>query len=233
MVSIAVEFCAFTLAIAVECRPSTVDDKRFQWSAEQLSLEIGASRWGKDVNFSISPAALHQGFFLFKKGLGDLSHELIAMGGKKNEIQIESFMGIPERSKGLNIIFSWSKASEANLDETLSNIRSTANRLLKASGYEESNYRSLGEVCGFLWQQKIIEDSKPLITPINKRRKSADQLGEKMLSQYGKQINEYITENICMNDEDSSEVYLAAAWKESGRVLLIYSLLQKIYSQAT
>lgn len=54
-------------------------------------------------------------------------------------------MEVPDRSNGLNIIFSWSAASEANLGGTLSNIRSMENRLLKASEHKLTYYASLGE----------------------------------------------------------------------------------------
>ena len=69
MTSIAIEFCAFTGAIALECHPTSAIDSRTQWSPTKLSLEIGIGPRGDHVNFYMNPVALHQGLFLFKKGL--------------------------------------------------------------------------------------------------------------------------------------------------------------------
>jgi hypothetical protein len=114
-------------------------------------------------------------------------------------------------------------------------ICSTANQLLLFSGYPKSRFRSLGELSGFLWQensrkQNALLDNPPI--PVNKRRKSADKMGERMLSVYGKQIKDYITNNICMDDDDSHELYLYAALKESRKrssssssILLLHPLL--------
>ena len=57
--SIAIEFCPFTVALAVECHSSFDTDARTQWSPVTLSLESLACPWGDDVNFIVLPEALH------------------------------------------------------------------------------------------------------------------------------------------------------------------------------
>jgi hypothetical protein len=67
-----------------------------------------------------------------------------------------------------------------------------------------------------------------------KRRKTASELGSKMLSSYGKQINEYVTANLCLDETDSSKLYLEAAMKESYKDLSnLDSVSKKIFSDET
>ena len=104
MESLSIELCAFTVAIAVERYPWTDVDARQQWSPERLSEEIANRPFGDDVNLNVNQEALHQGFFLFKKALKSLRHVMVIMGTKKG---LSSFLALPERSKGWNIIFVW------------------------------------------------------------------------------------------------------------------------------
>lgn len=221
MEALAIEFCAFTVAISVEWHPWSVENSRIQWCPNQLSSEIAAGQYGNNVNCNVQPEALHQGLFLFKKVLRAMRHEVILMAGRKETMNILSFMDLPERSKGLNIIFIWEHRYPTSLDALLSRILNTTNKLLTGCGYSESSYRSLGELCGALWlrgeREKLLDEN----TTVNKRRKSAHELGDKMLSIYGKQINEFVTNNLCINETDSSELYLAAALKASNRDLTI------------
>lgn len=142
MSSLAIEFCAFTVAIAVECHPTSDTDVRTQWSPTKLSLEIRACPWGEDVSFIVIPEALHQALFLFKKVLArQLYHELILMGGKKGVNQILSFMELPERYAGLNIIFVWSQPSIVTYEEKVVKIRSTADILLSGMWSNISKFK--------------------------------------------------------------------------------------------
>lgn len=50
MEALAVEFCAFTVAIALGWYPWTESDARIQWTPERLSLEIAAGEYGENVN---------------------------------------------------------------------------------------------------------------------------------------------------------------------------------------
>ena len=153
-------------------------DARKQWSPRQLSSEICACPYGDNVNVYIKPEALHQGLFLFKKVLRRLAHEIIPMPGKINEMQISSFMELPARSKGLNIIFSWAERPEGTLEDVLENISATANAILSGGGYNKCRFRSLGDLYGYLWlenvrEQSVILDTPEITdrTPINEKRK--------------------------------------------------------------
>ena len=150
MSSLAIEFCDFTVAIAVDCHPSSDTDVRTQWSPTKhvlgvVSSEIRACPWGEDVNFIVIPEALHQGLFLFKRVLArQLHHELILMGGKKGVNQILSFMELPERYAGLNIIFVWSQPSIVTYEEKVVKILSTADVLLSGMWSNIPKFKSLG-----------------------------------------------------------------------------------------
>ena len=240
MESLAIEFCAFTVAIAVELHPWTEVDTRKQWNPEQLSLEIGAGPCGDSVNLTVDTEALHQGLYIFKRALNNFRHEIVQMGGNKSVMSISSFMELPERRKGLNIIFVWLQRSEtATYEEILQKICNTANNLLLGCGYQKTRFRSLGELCGFLWQEKERAHKVFLNTPdttgdppatVNKRRKSADQLGPKMLTIYGKQILDYVSNNLSLGEDDPDELYLAAALKESKkRPSLLDSVAMNIF----
>ena len=61
----------------------------------------------------------------------------------------------------------------------------------------------------------ITTDDPPITQ--NKRRKSADQLSDRMLNIYGKKINDYVAENLCLAEDESTELFLAAALKEPQR----------------
>lgn len=92
MESLAVEFCAFTVAIAVELHPWTELDTRKQWNPEQLSLEIAVGPYGDSVNLKVNSEALHQGLYIFKRALNNLRHEIVQMGGNKSVMSIFGFM---------------------------------------------------------------------------------------------------------------------------------------------
>ena len=198
-----------------------------------LSTEIYAGQYGSSVSFSVNPSALHQGFYVFKKALTSLSHVLVPMAGKKGVMNIEGFMDLPERSKGLEIIFVWTKRDATmDLPTVLSKICEIANYLLTKSGYSKSKFVSLAELSAFLWQESM----KPVVAEaeiltVCKRRKTASELGSKMLSSYGKEIIEYVTTNFCLNDTDSYSTYLEAAVKESLKDMShLDSVSKKIFS---
>ena len=96
----------------VELHPWTEVDTRKQWNPEQLPLEIGAGPCGDSVNLTVKSEALHQGLYIFKRALNNLRREIVQMGGNKSVMNICSFMELPERRKGLNVIFVWLQRSE-------------------------------------------------------------------------------------------------------------------------
>jgi hypothetical protein len=68
-------------------------------------------------------------------------------------------------------------------DEVLVRVREKANYLLTNTGYVQSLFRSLEEIGCYLWQQSLIIE--PVVEeeePSSKRRKTACELGSKMLS---------------------------------------------------
>ena len=103
MASTAPEFCAFTVAIALECYPWSTFDCRTQLSPSMLTLGITAGPRGDNVNFYVTPEAWHEGLFIFKKTLRKFNHDLIVMAGKKGVMQTSSFTELPGRSKQLVI----------------------------------------------------------------------------------------------------------------------------------
>lgn len=209
------EYCAFTVAIALVWHPWQPKDVRTQWNHKTLSTRISAGQYGSNVNFVVNPAALHQGLFLFKKALTSLSHEIVPMRGRKGVMNIESFMDLPERSKGLDIIFIWVERDATTLPEVLESVRKKANDLLTNSGFRESRFCSLEELAAYLWQQSLLVKPEEDEATDSRRRKIASEMGSKMLGTYGKQINEYVTATLCLHDTDSSALYLEAALKES------------------
>jgi hypothetical protein len=105
------------------------------------------------------------------------------MGGKKGVMNIDSFMEQPQLSKGLNIVFVWEERESMSDDEVLVRVREKANYLLTNTGYVQSLFRSLEEIGCYLWQQSLIIE--PVVEeeePSSKRRKTACELGSKMLS---------------------------------------------------
>ena len=153
----------------------------------------------------MNPVALHQSMFLFKKGLRRSNHDLKVMEGKRGVTQIPNFMDLPERSKGLDIIFAWSSPRQATYEGTIENTRLTANNIFHGNGFLKSTFRSLGEISGSIWQESmrakdVIVETDIIIeetditnsTPMTKRRKSASESGDKILSKSGKQINELV-----------------------------------------
>lgn len=215
--------------------PWQAKDLRTQWSPILLSEEICAGEWGLHVSLHVNPVALHQGLYLFKKALTLLSHVVVPMGGKKGVMNIDSFMDLPERSKGLNIVLVWDARESMSYSDVLLRVRDKANFLLTSTGYGKSRFCSMEELGCFLWQQTlIVRRATENATSSCKRRKTASELGSKMLSSYGKQINEYVTNNLCLDDTDSSTLYLEAAMKESVRELSnLDSVSRKIFNDET
>ena len=139
------------------------------------------------------------------------------MAGRNGGMEILTFMGLPERTKGFNIRFAWSSPRTEKYEKVIENTRSTANNILSACGHDKSTCYSVGEICGSLWQESIRVKNEILdmATPINRRRKTDTQKGDKMLSVFGKQINDYVTKKLCVVDDDSNDLYIAAVFKES------------------
>ena len=210
MNSVAVEYCAKTVAIVLVIQPYLNFTARKQWDCYELANECENFQYGSLTNFTVNPKALHQGLFLFKKGIKLLGHELIAMN-TKGVFRIETFMGLPAISKGLDIIFLVDVDVHILLPEAelCHKIYETSNYLLLKCNMEKSKYASLGEVLGSMWLQRNREEAE--VTGY-KRRKRGSELGPKMMSVYGKQVWDYVSDEICYDGEDPT-IYLATAIK--------------------
>ena len=59
MASLSIELCAFNVAIALVCKPSSLENH--QWTVETLIEELRNSDMGADPNFRVDILPLHQG----------------------------------------------------------------------------------------------------------------------------------------------------------------------------
>lgn len=164
-------------------------------------------------NFHVDLLALHQGMIIFKKPIERLGHQIIPMSAGYNHFRTAAFMDLEANARGSDIIFS---SLDPNVsmtqDELVAAIGKTANILLKRTFSVTSKYSSISEICGDLWLAQLRESS--VVTTGSKRRKLGDELGGRQLIRLGNQVREYITENICVENE-SPFFYITAAVKLS------------------
>ena len=104
MSEIAVEYCALTLAAVLVWHPLEAPNRSGQWSPDALSEAMKCLPYGTELNFTINPLALHQGFHLFKKTIRSFGHVLISMRARNIGLVL-SFMTLPEVLHGWDIIF--------------------------------------------------------------------------------------------------------------------------------
>ena len=208
MTSVSIEFCAFNVAIALECRPNNIPKK--QWCIEALSEELKRMELSKHHNFFVDPLALHQGLSIFKKPIERFGNQIVPMSASRNEFKTKAFMDLPARARGSDIIFSIPDTCiDRTLDEMIANIANTANILLLRIYSVTAKYASMSEICGVLWIAHVRDVSCP-----SRRRKRGEELGERQLERYGKEVREFISTNICTGDE-SPFLYINAAIKQS------------------
>lgn len=213
MEELAVDYCAMTLAIVLVWHPLRVPSGGGEWSASKLSEEMMSGQYGDDVNFSVNPLALHQGFHIFKKFIRILGHDLIQMGGKKGIPMIISFMGLPEVFNGLNIRFIHTTRKELRIEEVTLMIAQVAFKLIKRQTGRDLQFKSLSEIGAHIYQMSLPTERDTDPGPeviVNKRRKTSRELGPKQLSNYGKEIVNYVFQNICIKDEDATPYVIAA-----------------------
>ena len=208
MTSVSIEFCAFTAAIALECRPNSTQNK--QWCVESLSEELKTMEHSKHHNFYVDPLALHQGLSIFKKPIERLGNQIVPMSASRNQLKTEAFMDLAAKARGSDIIFSFPDTRlPRTVDEMVADILKTANILLQRMFNITSKYVSISEICGSLWIENIREISFP-----RKRRKRGEDLGERQLERYGREVRDFISTNICVGDE-SPFLYINEAVKQS------------------
>ena len=102
MASLSVELCAYSVAIALVCRPN--QPVNHQWSIDTLSAELRMIDHHEDHNFKFDKLALHQGLSIFKKTIEQLGCSIISISSK-GEMRTERFMDLAAKSRGTDIKF--------------------------------------------------------------------------------------------------------------------------------
>jgi hypothetical protein len=214
---LAIDYCALTLAVVLIWHPLRVPSGGGQWSALKLAEEMRSLEYGNEVNLRVNPLALHQGFHLFKKFIRILGHDLILMSGKKGVPMIVSFMDLPEVFNGLNIRFFVTERRQMEIEEINTQVEQMAEKLVNRHSGRNLHFKSLAELGGHIYQMSLPVDREvdpgPEIT-VNKRRKISSELGPKQMSNCGKEIVNYVIQNVCVKDEDATP-YLIAALRET------------------
>ena len=105
---VGVVYCAFTVATVLVWHPLECPNRSGQWSPTAIADAMKLREHGTDLNFSINPLALHQGFHLFKKSIRNYDHELIPMRSRDVGM-IPYSMDLPEVLHGWDIKFSIQK----------------------------------------------------------------------------------------------------------------------------
>ena len=78
-------------------------------------------------------------------------------------------------------------------------------------------YKSLSEIGAYIYQMYLPVERKEdpgSVMTVNKRRKTSTELGPRQIKNSGKEIINYVSKNMCVNDEDATP-YIVAALKES------------------
>ena len=220
MASLSLEFCAFTVAIAIVCKPFR--SVNFQWSIDQLTDELQGSTFAADPNFRVDMLPLHQGLNIFKKHIEALEHVIVTVSGNKDVFRTEAFMDLPANRRGSAIIFSSAElVAGRSRNEMILDIAKMANFFLTRSFKVVSKYTSISEIFGVLWLNQL--DAKK--EDSNKRRKLGSEIGEKQMLNYGRQVYDFVSTSICANDESPS-IYIKAgarysAGKSTGDLILV------------
>lgn len=212
MASLSVQLCAFTVAIAVVCKPFR--SPKYEWSIDKLTDELQSSAFAADPNFRVDMLPLHQGLNIFKKSIESLEHVIISVSGNKDVFRTEAFMDLPAIRRESAIIFS---SAGLDADRTrcvlISKIAETANFLLTRTFKENSTCTSISEIFGVLWVTQL--DAKG-VEP-NKRRKLGADMGVKQMNYYGRQVYDFVSTIICAKNESPS-VYIQAGAKYSASI---------------
>ena len=173
------ELCAFTVAIAVVCKPF------YQWSIDELTDELQSRAVAADPNFRVDMLPLHQGSNLLKKSIESLEHVIVTVSGNKDVFRTEAFLDLPAIRRGSAIIFSPARFdAEKSRDELVLEIAKTANFLLTRTYKVISRYTSISEIFGVQWLLQL--DAK--VDEPNKRRKLEADIGVKQMNNYGRQM---------------------------------------------
>ena len=145
MASISIEYCAFTIAIALE--QFSLRDGIKQWSVETIYDELAGMDNSEDHNFTMSILALHQRLNLFKNPIQSLQHKIVSMSAEKDQLKTLHFMDLPARARGSEIIFSIEQSTTVRTHQDIVlDIEKTANILLRRSSKVTSKYAPISGI---------------------------------------------------------------------------------------
>jgi hypothetical protein len=178
---VGVAYCALAVAAVLVWHPLECPNRSGQWSPTAIADAMKLLQHGTELNFSINPLALHQGFHLFKKNTRNYGHELISMRSRDVGM-IPSFMDLPEVLHGWDIKFSIQKRTTSSLSALLDEFYEIAKKIMWSNYEEELKFKSLVELGAFLWQQQLpVRRATPVKVEIqpattHKRRKTSGEL---------------------------------------------------------
>ena len=230
---IAEEYCALTVAAVLVWHPLQSSNRPGQWSPNSIADGMKLLQYGDELNLSINPLALHQGFHLFKKNIRNFGHELVSMRAREVAL-ILPFMDLPEALHGWNIIFQIQTRTTYELCELLKRVNDVAKMLIKSYCQRDLQFQSLVEIGAFLWQQQLpvraATPMKEVTLPIkaHKRRKTSRELSSRQLSNCAKSILRMVSNSICVNNEDSIP-YLVAAIHEFRSLSSLDSISKSLF----
>lgn len=177
MTSLAVELCAYSVAIALICRPNL--PLNFQRSIDALTAQLQINDFDGDHNFQFDALALHQGLLMFRKTIEQLSCTIVSMNVKGVTI-MEAFMDLAAWSRRADIIFlTENSIALKSRDFLVIEISKLASRLLSSTIKAASKYVSISEIYGVLWLSQLRDSEKGNAS--NKRRKKGDEIGERQM----------------------------------------------------
>ena len=122
---IAEEYCALTVAAVLVWHPLQSSNRPGQWSPNSIADGMKLLQYGDELNLSINPLALHQGFHLFKKNIKNFGHELVSMRTREVAL-ILPFMDLPEALHSWNIIFQIQTRTTYEVCELLKRVNDVA-----------------------------------------------------------------------------------------------------------
>ena len=211
MASLSVELCAYSVAIALVCRPRPTTLR--QWPIDSLSEELKSFEHIANYNFRFDKLALHQGLTIFKKSIEQFGCTIVPVSSKGVNMMHE-FMDLPAKCRGADIIFEIEGLSaETTMDYLVTEICMTVNIMLTRTYKVKSQYISISQIYGVMWLEEM-SGFNEASEPNNKRRKKGEEIGYKQMNRYGKLVYEFVSSSICAADE-SPTIYINAAVRES------------------
>lgn len=211
MASLSIELCAYSVAIALVCRPRPTTIR--QWSIDSLCEQLKSFEHIANHNFRFDDLALHQGLTIFKKTIEQYGCTIVPVHSKGINM-MQEFMDLPAKCRGADIIFKTDTPSaEMTMGYLVQEIYRTVNVLLSRTYKVESQYVSVSQIYGVMWLEQM-SDVGVASEQSHKRRKKGEDIGYKQMNRYGKKVCEFISNTICAVDESPTR-YIDAAAKES------------------